>query len=711
MTDTATMDDPRLKVEAALQPHHIEQLRASGLTDETILACKFKSENRIQHIRLILQHKTFPKKCGSCLIIPYYDHNGDYTAYQRVRPDTPRTSGKDKRPIKYESPRKSQNRAYFPPHDCWSSVIEDTQQRIMITEGEKKAAKACQEGFPTIGLAGVWNWKPESTKVDSLIVDLDTINWSGREVVISFDSDIATNENIQDAESRLANLLTKKGANVRVARIPEAKDGSKVGVDDFLVSHSAAELHQVINAAEEPSEIMILERLEASSLDPMTTARDFISEYATDGGKRTLHFYRDEWIAYNKYVYRKIEPSELRARLVQFVDTLAEKITTRAIGNMVDCLRAACIVPSRRVMPTWLCEKPPHPATECLVAKNKIIHLPTLGTVKNDPALLTVNAVDYEYNPDAECPHWLEFLAGIWSDDPDCIETLQEIFGYLLLPDTSQQKIFLFVGPKRSGKGTIGRIIRELIGRDNVCAPTLGRLAGEFGLQPLLNKTAAIVGDARLSGRNDASAIAEALLSVSGEDPQTVNRKHLPQVDTELSVRFLLLTNELPRFTDASATLPSRFVILKFTKSFFGREDHELTDKLKAELPGILNWAIEGYKRLNERGFFIQPTSADEAIEEMEELASPAMAFVRDCCEIEPGPRTPVDDVWAAWRRWCARTGRKEGDKQTFGRNLNAAAPGVIAKQTRAFGGRIRAYEGLRLVDNEPNDDSDNFYG
>jgi len=710
MPSESTTANPRLEVEAKLQPHHIKQLRdESGLSEETIIACRFRSENRISQVRTILQHKTFPKKCGSCLVIPYFDSNGNYTGFQRLRPDTPRKSRKDGRPIKYESPRKSQNRAYFPPHISWRSVI-DEKLRIFITEGEKKSAKAMQEGFPTIGLAGIWNWKPDSEKADCLIPDLEVIDWSEREVVIIFDSDVTTNQNIQDAESRLAKQLAIKGAKVRVARLPAAEDGSKVGLDDYLVSHSVAELHQIINAAGEPEDVEVFAKQKVADLDAMEVAREFLKACAISGNKkRMLHFWRDEWYAFNRYVYRKLSPSELRARVIGYVDTIATSITTRAIGNILDCLRSLCIVSDRFDMPSWRCRKPPFPAAECLVTKNGVIHLPTMELRESDPDLLTVNAVDFNFDPTADCPEWIHFLSTIWSDDPECIDVLQDIFGYLLLPDTSQQKIFLMVGPKRSGKGTIGRIIRELIGRNNVCAPTLGRLAGEFGLQPLLCKTAAIVGDARLSGRNDASAIAEALLSISGEDPQTVNRKHLPQIDTQLSTRFLLLTNELPRFNDASATLPSRFIILKFTKSFFGREDHSLTDKLKAELPGILNWSIEGYKRLNDRGFFIQPASADEAIEEMEELSSPITAFLRDCCDVEPGAQTLVEDVWAAWRRWSARTGRKEGTKQTFGRDLRAAAPGVQVKQTRAFGGRVRIYEGLRIT-NPEDDETESFY-
>jgi hypothetical protein len=90
----------------------------------------------------------------------------------------------------------------------------------------------------------------------------------------------------------------------------------------------------------------------------------------------------------------------------------------------------------------------------------------------------------------------------------------------------------------------------------------------------------------------------------------------------------MILTNELPRIADASTALPSRFIILPLSKSFLGEEDHHLTDRLIAELPGILNWALDGWDRLIKRGRFLQPPSGLDLIEELEDLGSPVGAFV-----------------------------------------------------------------------------------
>ena len=92
-----------------------------------------------------------------------------------------------------------------------------------------------------------------------------------------------------------------------------------------------------------------------------------------------------------------------------------------------------------------------------------------------DPgAYFSTNALEFDFSLDAPEPTlWLDFLTQLFGDDIESIETLQEWFGYLLTPDTRQQKIFMLIGPPRSGKGTIARVLESLIGRANVAGPTL----------------------------------------------------------------------------------------------------------------------------------------------------------------------------------------------------------------------------------------------
>jgi len=303
----------------------------------------------------------------------------------------------------------------------------------------------------------------------------------------------------------------------------------------------------------------------------------------------------------------------------------------------------------------------------------------------------------FAYDEDAPAPgRWLGFLDTVL-DDAESIALAQETAGYLVSGERGLRKIGLLVGPTRAGKGVFANVISALVGRANVGAPTLQGLTTNFGLQDLIGKSLAIVSDARLGPKANVAALAERLLSISGEDAITIDRKHRDPWTGRLGVRFLLLTNELPRFHDASGALAKRFVVLVFRHSFYGREDPTLLERLLPELAGILNWALDGRARLHAQGHFTAPAAASDAIRALEDLASPIGAFLRDRCVVGSQGRTAVDALWAAWKAWCEDQSQNPGTKQTFGRDLHAAVPGLHVEQPREGEARRRDYVGVGL--------------
>ncbi|MCG3138982.1 MAG: hypothetical protein HJJLKODD_02854 [Phycisphaerae bacterium] len=197
-----------------LLPRHLSDLQRSGLTDETIQACGFRSESRYTELARLANWKFWPKRMGAALVIPFTGPEGAASEYHRLKPDNPRPD-KNGKSVKYESPKGKSNRIFIPPGTF--AILSAPSKPLFITEGEKKAAKVDQEGFPCVGLAGVFGWKNRDS--EQLIHDLRQIVWSGRQVIICFDSDIDTNQNVQDAESRLAFQLQLLGASVRCMRL------------------------------------------------------------------------------------------------------------------------------------------------------------------------------------------------------------------------------------------------------------------------------------------------------------------------------------------------------------------------------------------------------------------------------------------------------------------------------------------------------------
>jgi putative DNA primase/helicase len=385
-------------------------------------------------------------------------------------------------------------------------------------------------------------------------------------------------------------------------------------------------------------------------------------------------------------------------------------------------LKSLTLLPSEIEPPCWLDGDGPFPANEVVPCRNALVHLPSVvdllpcrrplngeidaseAAITPTPRFFCTYALDFDFDLDAPVPvEWLKFLLSIWSDDPESIDVLQEWFGYCLLTDTSQHKILTLIGPTRSGRGTIARVLRALVGPENTAAPTLASLATPFGAAPLIGKPLAIIADARLGGRTDSSAIVERLLSISGEDTQTIDRKYNSAWTGKLPTRFVLISNELPKVRDASGAFAGRLILLRFTNSFYGHEDHGMLRRLVPELPGILLWAIEGWRRLRDRGHFVQPKSGANLVESLEELASPITAFIRERLELAPGVETEVQALFAAWCDWCHEAGRRDaGSVQTFGRDLVAACPHVTTGRPRrrapdGSGERKRVYRGIKL--------------
>jgi putative DNA primase/helicase len=209
----------------------------------------------------------------------------------------------------------------------------------------------------------------------------------------------------------------------------------------------------------------------------------------------------------------------------------------------------------------------------------------------------------------------------------------------------------------------------------------------------VIDKLLAVIPDARLGPRADAHAAAEHLLSISGGDEQSINRKNQSFWSGLLSVRFLVTTNVLPAIADDSGTLSSRFVLLRLTESFFGREDTALRRKLAPELAGILNMALDGLDRVRARGHFEMPVTSLDSIRQLEDLGSPAAAFLRDWGNKDITDTVNVKYFYFAYRTWCDEVGQKPLPQHVFGRSLHAVVPTL----TTTGSGAKRAYVGVGL--------------
>jgi putative DNA primase/helicase len=183
--------------------------------------------------------------------------------------------------------------------------------------------------------------------------------------------------------------------------------------------------------------------------------------------------------------------------------------------------------------------------------------------------------LDFKFEPEARAPRFERFLAELWPEDASARDAVVELFGLCLTRETKCQSAFLFVGPPRGGRGTIGRVLKGFVGKGAFVGATFDNFGTRFGMQNWIGKSVAVFADAKLEGvpKGVLSTIAARLQNVTGEDEIEIDQKNVGPAQETLTVRILVFANKLPGFVDDSGALAERFKCWAMTIKF--REEEQ----------------------------------------------------------------------------------------------------------------------------------------
>ncbi len=362
-------------------------------------------------------------------------------------------------------------------------------------------------------------------------------------------------------------------------------------------------------------------------------------------------------------------------------------ITPKLVSGIIDNLEALDDVYISKKAPSYL-GGAKRDITRVLAFNNCLLDISHYPPHKIEPSskYYILDRKEYNYERKTQCPQWKHFLRQIFETDDDkdpSIKILQEMFGLLLIPETKHQKIFALVGPKRSGKGTIIKILQQMLGASTVTTTNLTNLPTPFGMQNLIGKSVAIIPDVSFdSKRINMLRAAEILKSVSGEDPIEIQRKYKKAKEyVRLPVRFLLVSNAIQALSDPTGALASRFIYLVTTQSFYGKEDKDLANKLSEELPGIFIWALRGLRRLEKRGRFLESKRGVAAKEAAAEKGSAVITFVNHCCVEGSGGRVEKQKLHTCYRKWAIKNGAQRLGRTEFYHAFMSAFPTCLDAQ------------------------------
>ena len=578
-----------------------------------------------------------------------------------------------------------------------ASVLPQSDLPILVVEGATDVLAALDLGFTAIGRPSAMGGLKE----------LRQMPLTGREVWIIGENDAgAGKEGLDKCHVTLRDMVKDLERVMPPKEIKDLRKWVAQGLTQAdLISY--VEKHGDHGPKLDPS------IFDDDSAFPI--AKRFLDTEFTLDKTPILRFHRGTWLQWDGSCYVEFSEPLLRGSLYRFLedkkfikDTMtgpkmtAYKPTASKIRDILDALNAWC--PVELDPPTWLCEGGMDP-NNLIAFKNGLLDVNEYikgNIVLHDPHPLffSMCVLPYDFDPDLHSELLLPTLDDILNSDKSVIEHLQEWCGYQLTPDMSMEKMMLFTGRTRCGKGTVLEAMTGMLGRQQCISTDFQSLASQFGRVPLVGKLAATLGDAKTPKAGEADAALGTILRIVGRDPIQIRPLYRQGYDAYLSTRFTVAMNGLPSFTDHAKALAARMNIIDFPNCYEGREDTTLKTRLRqdAEAGKIVMWALEGLKRLRKRGRFEIPDVSKGTLQDMISITSPISTFASECCLLDDSNVITVTQlVFEAFQRWCGENGRKAGGNTMFIRNMLAECPSITKVQTQETGRREFAYQGLAL--------------
>lgn len=292
-----------------------------------------------------------------------------------------------------------------------------------------------------------------------------------------------------------------------------------------------------------------------------------------------------------------------------------------------------------------------------LGVKNGVVDLESGQRIKAERNQHITKQANVNFNARTECPSWLKFLDEIMCGDTEMVEYLQKIVGYLLTGDTREQAMFFFYGHGANGKSTFINVINQLMG-DHAAALNsdvlmLRKGGNGSGATPDI---AGLVG-ARLAIANEleeGSVLSEVLVkSITGGDPVSCRHLYGKPFSYTPKYKLVMIGNHKPNIRGTDHGIWRRIRFVEFGASFKGTQrDLNLEFKLLNELPGILNWAIEGCLKWQLEGL-VSPEKVIKQTSDYQNEQDIIQNWIDERCDIKNRSGEDFEYLDKLFERYC----------------------------------------------------------
>jgi len=327
---------------------------------------------------------------------------------------------------------------------------------------------------------------------------------------------------------------------------------------------------------------------------------------------------------------------------------------------------------------------------------NGVLDLKSMEMLPHSTKYGFVNVLPYDYEPNAICPNFDQFMNDIMMKRQDLIDILYEYLGYALVGgDCRYQKALLLIGEGSNGKSTLINVVRALVG-DFSTAITLSELKDPQHRYNLIGKLFNLSEETSTDAFMDSSIFKN--LVTGGE--MSVKLVYKPPFITRNKAKFIISMNELPFSRDSTKAFFRRLLMVPFDEEFThdkGNMDENIEDKLMEELPGILNKLIEGYKRLERQRRFTHSDIIAQNVEEYRNILDLTYQWKSECMQRD-GSVEFLDfaTMYTSYCDYLRENGEKQVTCNTFSKKIKKHLRNPT--RTRINGVLKRGYKGWKLV-------------
>lgn len=394
---------------------------------------------------------------------------------------------------------------------------------------------------------------------------------------------------------------------------------------------------------------------------------------------------------YEHGVYKMMSDMELSNIVLSglYDDMLWNYRTKRNVSDKVACLLS--VIPDLELTNDrgWI-----------LNLKNGLLNIITRELKPHTPDFVSLVQSPVEYNPEAECPIWRGCLEA-WMEGAEKEEKtllLQQFSGYCLSSSMQYDKALFLVGDGGNGKSTFVDTISMVIGQDATSHIDLEGLYGQYGMKGLIGKRLNVIEE--VHGNYYQSNKLKKL--ISGE-PVTIDIKYKDQFSFRPQAKFIFAVNIMPRVDDTSTATERRMCAVQFLNNFRNNPNTALrSDRgiLATELPGILNWMLEGSKNLSDMGTFIITKEQVSMLSEYRQENSSVEGFISECVETVPGVSVTCRDLYDEYKAYCIKDGRKFKGNIIFTKEMRAYGSryGGFTYEERTSGSSVSKFIGIQIL-------------